>query len=69
MKIHFRLSGIIDAPDGSEIQGERSIRLPQGDLIYLWSTVVLNGERDIDFKEMQSMGIELTDCVAHLDID
>jgi hypothetical protein len=69
MEIRFRLSGIIEVPEGSEIEGERGIRLPNGDLIKLWTTAELNDSRDLDFKAMQRLDIDLNDLRSHLETD
>lgn len=61
MEIRFNLSGTIELPDGSVVEGPRTVRLPNGDCIKLWTAVELNEERDLDFKEMQLMGIDVSD--------
>ena len=69
MEIRFRLSGTIEVPDGSVIEGERCIRFPDGQWIKLWTAVELNDDRDLEFKEMQIIGIDIDDTRAHLESD
>lgn len=61
MEIRFNLTGTIEVPDGSVVESPRTVRLPNGDRIKLWTAVELNEERDLDFKEMQIMGIDVCD--------
>ena len=69
MEIRFRLSGTIEVPDGSVIEGERCIRFPDGQWVKLWTAVELNDDRDLDFKEMQIIGIDIDDSRAQLESD
>ena len=68
MIINFTLAGTVEVPDGSELVGPRTIRLPDGQYIKLWTSVELNEERDLDYKEMMALDIDLEEVSAELEV-
>ena len=66
MEIRFQLSGIIEVPDGSQIEDPRTIRLPDGNFIKLWTGVELNDVDDLSFAQQQNLGVDVSDNEINL---
>lgn len=66
MIISYRISGIIEVPDGSQIEDPRTIRLPDGNFIKLWTGVELNDVDDLSFAQQQNLGVDVSDNEINL---
>ena len=72
MIVEYTMSGTIEFPEGSTFEGPRTIRLPDGDIIKLWTAVELNEVDDLTYGQQADKGIWLTENfieVKELELD
>jgi hypothetical protein len=53
----------LDVPDQTEIVGARAFKLPDGDIVKVFSVLELNDERDLNYTEVVFKGMDIDDAV------
>jgi len=53
----------VDVPDGTEIVGARAFKLPDGDIVKVFSVLELNDERDLAWHEASAKGLDIEEDV------
>lgn len=59
MLIEYTITGTIEVPEGSTVKSPRTIVLPDGNVLKLWTAVELNDWEDLTWSQKQDMGIAL----------
>jgi len=70
MTKQFQLTMVvtITVPEQAEIVGARSFKMPDGDIVKVFTVLELNNERDMTYKEAASKGLDYEDYVTiHLE--
>lgn len=53
----------VDVPDQTEIVGARAFKLPDGDIVKVFTVLELNDERDLNYTEAVLKGMDYEDTV------
>lgn len=66
MLIEYTITGSIELPEGSIIKEPRTIVLPDGNIIKLWTAVELNETDDLTYGQQADKGIWLNENFTEL---
>lgn len=66
MIVEYTITGTIEVPEGSTVKGPRTIVLPDGNIIKLWTAVELNETDDLTYGQQADKGIWLNENFTEL---
>ena len=67
MLIEYTITGTIEVPEGSILKEPRTIVLPDGNILKLWTAVELNEIEDITWSQKRKLGVDLTENTIDLE--
>ena len=63
MQLQLTMFVTVEVPDGTEIVGARAFKLPDGDVVKVFSVLELNDERDMTYAEASIKGLDYEETV------